>query len=58
MTVEQTTTDKPQQQQQVCPNCGRCPCCGRPYPQSYYPAPYPYYPGYWYVDYQNPTVIW
>lgn len=31
----------------TCPNCGYCPCCGRPkgwYPQQQPQWPYPYYP--------------
>jgi hypothetical protein len=29
----------------ICPNCGYCPCCGRPYRNYNYPY-YPAYP-YW-----------
>jgi hypothetical protein len=32
----------PPTQNQVCPNCGYCPCCGRPYQHHNYP----YYPSY------------
>lgn len=28
----------------VCPNCGYCPCCGRPH---YQPSYQPYYTPYW-----------
>ena len=31
-------------QSHCCPNCGYCPCCGRPYYNQWYPyQPYPWY---------------
>lgn len=31
--------------QSVCPNCGYCPCCGRPRGDWNYPiSPYPHWP--------------
>lgn len=40
--------------QQVCPQCGYCPCCGRPRGNFNYPTypTWPYYPG---PYYQGPT---
>ena len=39
------------QEQQPCPNCGRCPCCGR---GGYHTQPYPNYP-YPYIGDSNPN---
>jgi len=42
------------QHNQVCPQCGYCPCCGRPRGNINYPSyPWPYYPTVPY--YQGPT---
>lgn len=45
--------------QQVCPSCGYCPCCGRLRGNFNYPTypsyPWPYYPTVPY--YQGPTCV-
>lgn len=35
---------------QVCPQCGYCPCCGRPRGNFYYPVQPPYYFGWPYMQ--------
>lgn len=40
--------------QQTCPSCGYCPCCGRPRGNFNYPT-YPNWPYYLGPYYQGPT---